>query len=245
MISVKDEKGHSQVWAQNHSTQFRAQMRIEHILAHLKPNSHVLELGCGHGDLSAQLLAAGHRVTVLDRSEAMLEATKTRCHNHPALVAVQSDVLEFLERKGPVFDAVVGMGILHHCVLDLEKTLRLISTRLSAHGRGFFWEPNRENPLVRFLFGTAFGRKLMSLEPEENAFTAAEISARLKDIYPRYRVVLKDWAYPFMPVFAQKTAKTLESLAPTSINTYIAQSLWIEFYKSFEGAFEAKIETPK
>lgn len=245
MISVKDEKGHAQVWSQNRSTVFRAQYRIDQILAHLKPNSHVLELGCGHGDLTEGLLRAGHRVTVLDRSEGMLTATKDRCQSHPALVTVQADVLDFLEKQGPAFDAIVGMGILHHCVLDLEKTLRLMAVRLTENGRGFFWEPNRENPLVRFLFGTSLGRKLMSLEPEENAFSAATASKLLKNIYPRYRVVTRDWAYPFMPVIVQKAAQKMETHTPAVLNTYVAQSLWIEFYKSFDGALDAKTESPK
>ena len=245
MISVKDEKGHAQVWPENPSTVFRARQRIHRILTHLKPNSHVLELGCGHGDLTHALLKAGHRVTALDRSAIMLKATQERCASQPALVTVQADVLEFLEKERPVFDAVVGMGILHHCVLDLEKTLRLMAARLSDQGRGFFWEPNRENPLVRFLFGTSLGRKLIKLEPEENAFTAKIAKDLLKNIYPRYQVLKKDWAYPFMPIFLQKQVKKIELSTPATLNDYVAQSLWIEFYKSFDGDLEAKTDNPK
>ncbi len=39
----------------------------------LKPNSRVLDLGCGHGSASAELCALGHDVLGLDASQAMLD----------------------------------------------------------------------------------------------------------------------------------------------------------------------------
>lgn len=234
MITLKDEKGHSQVWPASSGNRYRAQRRRDLILSSLKANSHVLELGCGAGDLTEALLNAGHRVTALDRSESMLRATLTACHHHPALVTVQSEVLSFLEKEGAIYDAVVGMGILHHCVLDFDKTLRMIASRLSVQGRGFFWEPNGKNPFVRFLFGTSMGRQLISLEPEEDAFTRDEILRILKNIYPRYRVEVRDWAYPFIPVRVQKMVCAFEAQAPMFLRNRVSQSLWIEFYKSLD-----------
>lgn len=245
MISVKDEQGHSQVWSPTLANTFRAQKRIQAILQSLKPHSHVLELGCGHGELTLALLLAGHRVTAVDRSEAMLSMTRKRCRSHPALVLVSCDILDYLEKEGSVFDAVVGMGILHHCVLDFEKILRLIASRLTTHGRGFFWEPNRTNPLVRFLFGTQLGRRLMSLEPTEDAFTKNKIDAVVKNIYPRFSVAPHDWAYPFMPVALQKILTRLERISAINLTAAVSQSLWIELYKSVDEPLVAKTESPK
>lgn len=85
----------------------------------------------------------------------------------------------------------------------------------------------------------------MALEPEENAFTAQTAASLLKNIYPQYRVLTRDWAYPFMPVFVQKATRKIEAQASATLNNCVAQSLWIEFYKSFDGSFDAKIDNPR
>ncbi len=232
MITVKDEKGHSQVWPVTAGNSFRASRRIQMILSRLKPHSQVLELGCGTGDLTLALLEAGHSVVALDRSALMIDATAKTCAGHANLTLKHAEISAYLRDSKATFDAVVGMGILHHCVLDLENTLGLISKRLNLDGRGLFWEPNRQNPLVRFLFGTSLGRKVMKLEPEEDAFNSWLASSALQKHFARVLVETRDWAYPFIPPGLQKVMVSLESAAPSALNNYVSQSLWIEFYKS-------------
>jgi SAM-dependent methyltransferase len=242
MITIKDENGHSQVWPKTSGNRHRARRRIEAILNKIPAGKKVLELGCGHGELTAALIAKGCVVTALDRSPAMLELTAQACGDSPNLSLVQAEVLDFLEVSSEKCDAVVGMGILHHCVGDLDFTLSLMSKHLNTNGVGLFWEPNRSNPLARFIFGTFAGRRLMSLEKQEDAFTKADITPLLEKHFANFAVAPRDWAYPFMPVVLQNSASALESISPGFIRRLISQSLWIEFYQS---TLDAKTESPR
>jgi SAM-dependent methyltransferase len=241
MLIIKDEKGHSQIWAATTGNQLRSQRRIEKILRSLTAASHVLELGCGQGDLTLALLQSGHTVTALDRSQEMIDATLKRCKNHPNLRAVKCEIADYLKNESALYDAVVGMGILHHFAANLPELLALVANCLNHSGRGFFWEPNRENPLVQFIFGTVWGRQWMSLEPDENAFTKEQILDILNPLFAGVYVETRDWAYPFMPPALQRVLAFLESRAPQAIQTRIAQSLWIECYKSLD----ARTDSPK
>lgn len=227
MITVKDENGHSQVWPVTASTTFRAQRRIRCIVTSLPAGARVLELGCGHGDLTQALVQAGHRVTAVDRSESMLAHTRDACLSSSALNLVSSDVSEYLRSSQETFDAVVGMGILHHCIHNLEEVAALLSARLTPQGCLLFWEPNRQNPVVRFLFGTSLGRQLMKLEPEEDAFRRDGAARILARHFSQVEIQCRDWAYPFMPVSMQRLLARHEHRLPL-LNPFIAQSLWIQ-----------------
>ncbi len=243
MFVIKDEQGHSQVWPPHAGNTRRAQGRISKILQALPPHSQVLELGCGHGDLTLALLQNGHNVTAVDRSPIMLEVTSKKCQNHQELTLVQAEIFHYLKNEVHHYDAIVGMGILHHVTRDLQSVLPLMVHCLKKEGRGLFWEPNRTNPLVKFIFGTDVGRKWFSLEEEENAFTTEDIKSILSPLVSQVRVTPQDWAYPFMPPFLQKELERIEKMAPPILRRWISQSLWIEFSKS--PFLEAKTESPK
>lgn len=229
MITVKDEKGHSQVWPVTASTSFRAQRRIEEILRHLPVGAKVLELGCGHGDLTSALLSAGHRVTALDRSAQMLDQTLKNCGSNKSLEFVHMEVGPYLASTKHKFDAVVGMGILHHCFFEISEVSAGLNKLLVDGGQGLFWEPNRENPLVRFIFGTSVGRRLLNLEETEDAFTREFALNALKKHFSVVAVECRDWVYPFMPNLIQRTMVKFEERGLMS--SFVAQSLFIRVEK--------------
>jgi S-adenosylmethionine-dependent methyltransferase len=53
---------------------------LNHLNTHLSPASVGLDAGGGTGELAADLAGAGHRVTMLDFSPAMIAAARLRCH---------------------------------------------------------------------------------------------------------------------------------------------------------------------
>jgi trans-aconitate methyltransferase len=72
----------------------------------------VLDLGCGTGDLTAELATRGARVTGLDASEEMLAAARTKhATAHPTLVftATDAQALPYTSE----FDAVFSNAALH------------------------------------------------------------------------------------------------------------------------------------
>jgi trans-aconitate methyltransferase len=69
----------------------------------------ILDLGCGTGELTAKIAAAGARVTALDSSAAMLERARAA---HPGVEFIEADARSF-DLAGKPFDAIFSNAVLH------------------------------------------------------------------------------------------------------------------------------------
>ncbi len=111
----------------------------------------VLELGCGHGDLSLALLNRGALVTGIDISQNYIDDAISAANKFGfnekdfGFSVMDAHALTFNDDS---FDLVIGSGILHH--LDLELSLGEINRVLKMGGRALFKEPLSANPLLKF-----------------------------------------------------------------------------------------------
>jgi len=110
----------------------------------------VLEVCCGHGDLSGWL--ATHypdaRVTAMDRSKEYVDSARARHGHLPNLDLIVGDVLELSRFEPGSFDVVVGQATMHHLAHDLERASLEFSRILKPGGRCvFIYEPLGHNPL--------------------------------------------------------------------------------------------------
>jgi predicted TPR repeat methyltransferase len=143
---------------------------------------HILELGCGTGELAHQLAKmTGARVTGVDLS-ARFVAQASRTHACDRLSFMVAD----LSKGGPAsdeqkYDCIVGNGILHHLYHRLDTFLPALACRLAPGGRLIFWEPNLLNPYIFSIFTLGPLRRLARLEPGEMAFTSHFIERKLAD----------------------------------------------------------------
>jgi len=103
----------------------------------------VLELGCGRGDLTLELLRRGAEVVAVDMSPAMVALARGRAPEARFLVAPVEET--GLDSAG--FDRVVGKWILHHA--DVPDTGREVARLLRRGGRAAFFENQDRNPLLR------------------------------------------------------------------------------------------------
>lgn len=127
----------------------------------------VLDYGCGTGDSTAELLAAGaSHVYGVDLSEAAIAIARARGLRGATFEAADAHHLPWVERS---FDVVVGRAILHH--LDLPAATRELLRVLRPGGELFFVEPLYHNPLTMlFRWLTPAART-----PDEKPLTRNEV----------------------------------------------------------------------
>ena len=110
--------------------------------ANVLPNSRVLEVGCGLGDLVAALETHGCKGVGIDISPRMIELAKER---HPQLDLRRADVERDALPEGP-FDAIVFSDAVGH-LDDIERAFERVRPLLAPGGRiivtyyNFVWEP--------------------------------------------------------------------------------------------------------
>jgi SAM-dependent methyltransferase len=117
----------------------------------------VLELGCGTGDLTLQLLARGAAVTGLDLSPGMVDIAQQRVERFTRSTDANF-VVAPVERSGlprQSVDLVIGKWILHHS--SIPGAANEIRRVLRTGGRGLFAENSGLNPVLalsrRYLAG--------------------------------------------------------------------------------------------
>jgi trans-aconitate 2-methyltransferase len=96
---------------------------------HPQPGEHVLDLGCGTGQLTSEIARSGATVTGLDYSADMLAQARK---NYPDLTFVLGDAAAF-DFPRP-FDAIFSNAALHW-VKDAEGAVRSIAKALRPGGR--------------------------------------------------------------------------------------------------------------
>jgi len=137
----------------------------------------ILELGCGRGQLAADLAAFGH-VTGVDWSSVGVEAAGQACPEGEFLCG------DFFEVELPAesFDVVVSEEVVEHLAGPRQlEFLRIARRALTAGGLLVLTTPNRP---VAERANEAFRRHTghdWSEQPSENHLTCDELSARLEE----------------------------------------------------------------
>ena len=115
----------------------------------VKREENILEVGCGMGKFTLQMLKRGFKITGLDLSPVMLQKLLEHNDNMFPIKLIASDILEIDDQYNEKFDHVIGFFALHH-FLNLETYLQAMSRVLKPGGSIIFLEPNAYNPLYYF-----------------------------------------------------------------------------------------------
>ena len=113
-------------------------------------NKRVLDLGCGYGEDSFDLISRDNNVTGVDISDLYINFCNNYSKkNYPdknfKFLTMDSHNLKFDDES---FDLVIGRGILHH--LDFNIALKEVNRVLKKGGAAYFQEPLGVNPMLKF-----------------------------------------------------------------------------------------------
>ncbi len=99
-------------------------------LTHLKPNSYVVDIGCGTGFSAGYFVKKGMRAEGSDLSSSMIAIAK---RNYPEIPFLVADMREFSPKEKA--DAVwAGYSLFHFEQEDFEKTIRQVRSYLRSEG---------------------------------------------------------------------------------------------------------------
>ena len=152
----------------------------------LSPGASILEVGCGMGNYTFELVRRGLTLEGLDLSPVLLDRLRAYATDGFELPLHCADVLTPPEDLLGRFEGVIGFFTLHH-LHDLEGSIAAMARLLRPGGRFAFVEPNAFNPLYYVQIAATPGmsfrgeRRLTSMRPA--VILPAMRAAGLSDVF--------------------------------------------------------------
>jgi len=185
-------------WNSGTSSGYRGSIRRAEWVAQaagFRPGLRVLEVGCGTGFFSEIFLRDGVALHAIELSPELLAKARERCGTKANFHVCD---IESLPYKDGVFDAVVGIRVLHH--LDMEASFREIHRVLTPGGVIAFCEPNMLNPQIMIQKNIPFIKRLMGDTPGETAFFKWPLSRFLRNKgFADIHIEPFDFLHPWIP----------------------------------------------
>jgi len=168
------ERGDARYFRDLEAQRYRTHYHIKPFIARLQPGCSVLEIGCGVGLDTWQLVQRGLRVTAVDLTEVAVETARRRFREDEVRFEV-ADACS-LPFADATFDYVYSFGVLHHTA-DTDKSVQEAHRVLKPGGEAFVMLYHRRslNELVHRLLRVPFEEKDAAC-PIVRRYTRAEIA---------------------------------------------------------------------
>ena len=162
----------------------------------LKPGDKVLELGCGTGYFTRELVDTGAEITAIDISPDLLEEARQEITASNVIFKEENAyAMSFGENS---FDHIIGSSVLHH--LDIRKALSEMFRVLKPGGSIAFTEPNMMNPQIALQKNIPSIKRRMGDSPDETAFFQGQMRRLLRNAgFSTIRVKPFDFLHPAVP----------------------------------------------
>ena len=156
----------------------RKELFIKKTITFLPANSHILDLGCGPGVISAALAERGFKVTGIDGSSEMIRLAQSNAKLSNNILFLQKNIPFNSEGLEHQFDGVISSSVLEY-LDEYDKTIILVRELLKDKGIFIASIPNRisiyrkfEN-LVFYLLGWPAYLKFVRNKPSLDEFTSS------------------------------------------------------------------------
>jgi len=180
--------------------------RVTMLTDFIKPNSLLLELGCGTGYFTKEIAKTNANIVAIDISPELLTVAKNNvaCTN----VSFRIENAYNMTFEDNQFDFVLGSSVLHH--LDINKALSEVYRVLKKDGIIAFTEPNMMNPQIALQKNIPYIKRKSGDSPDETAFFRWSLS-KLLELHGFKEIEIKpfDFLHPSVP---KKFIKTVSSI---------------------------------
>lgn len=199
------------------------------LISHITPDMEVLEIGCGVGYFTKELIKTDAHVTAVDISHDLLSVAQENAHGDKVTFKIE-DACQ-LSFSDNTFDTIIGSSVLHH--LDINRALGEFSRILKPGGTIYFTEPNMANIQVFLQKNVPALKKMAGDSPDETAFFRHALRKLLekyefKDIH----IEPFDFLHPQTPrLLIRLVRKAGVSLEKIPIIKEMAGSLYIKASK--------------
>jgi 2-polyprenyl-3-methyl-5-hydroxy-6-metoxy-1,4-benzoquinol methylase len=156
----------------------------------------VLEIGCGTGLFTKEIIKKPVQLTAIDISPELIKvARKSILDSNVKFIIENAYQMTFEDQT---FDAVIGSSVLHH--LDVDAALKEIYRVLTPGGYIAFTEPNMMNPQIILQKNIPALKKALGDSPDESAFFIWSIRKKLKNIgFTGIDIIPFDFLHPKTP----------------------------------------------
>lgn len=138
----------------------------------LKPDSNILEIGCGIGTIVYELSQKGYNIIGADISTQAIEYGR---HKYP-LIELQIQAAETLPYEDNTFDIVLSFDLLEH-IAQVERHINEVSRVLRPGGCYLFQTPNKYSNVI---FETLVKKSLKWRQFHPSLHTPGQLKRRMR-----------------------------------------------------------------
>jgi ubiquinone/menaquinone biosynthesis C-methylase UbiE len=225
------ENGAGDIWNwESPAGKVRWKRRVEMLTKEIKPGDIVLELGCGTGYFTREIIKTGATIIAIDISPDLL--TIARKENDSPNVSFREENAYQMSFQNEYFDYIIGSSVLHH--LDVEKAVSEMFRVLKPGGHIAFTEPNMMNPQIALQKNIPWLKQKLGDSPDETAFFRGQISGILKKHgFQQIQAKPFDFLHPAVPSgFINLVGSFGSACEQTPLIREIAGSLYIKATKA-------------
>lgn len=226
------EQGAGEVWNwETPAGKERWARRVRMLTSHIKPVMQVLEIGCGTGYFTNEIVKTKAEIVAIDISPDLLEMAQKEITDEN--VAFRIENAYKLSFDDNTFDTAIGSSVLHH--LELENALKELYRVLKPGGTIYFTEPNMLNPHIAIERKIPSVRRRMGNSPDETAFFRWRLKGSLRKYgFENIHILPFDFLHPQTPKILIQTIKLIGGVVEhIPVISEIAGSLFIKAEKNW------------